>query len=51
MYEVKFLDGQVAEYSVNVIAKNMYTQCNAEGNQYLLPDKIVNWQRDDTKAI
>jgi hypothetical protein len=31
MYEIEFLDGQVAEYSVNVIAENMYTQCDAEG--------------------
>jgi hypothetical protein len=51
MYEVEFPDGQVAEYSANVIAKNMYTQCDAEGNQYLLLDEIVDWRQDDTKAV
>jgi hypothetical protein len=47
MYEVELPDRQVAEYSANVIAENMYTQCNAEGNQYLLLDKIINWRRDN----
>jgi hypothetical protein len=45
MYEVEFPDGQVAEYSVNIIAENMYThQCDAEGNQYLLLNKIIDWK-------
>ena len=47
-YEVEFPDGQVAEYSANVIAENMYTQCDTEGNQYLLLDEIVDWQSDET---
>jgi hypothetical protein len=51
MYEVEFPDGQVAEYSVNVIAENMYTQCNAEWNQYLLLDEIINWRRDDNTTV
>jgi hypothetical protein len=46
MYEVEFPDGQVAEYSANVIAENMYTQCDTEGNQHLLLDEIINWQKD-----
>jgi hypothetical protein len=48
---VEFPDGQVAEYSVNVIAENMYTQCDTEGNQYLLLDEIVDWQKDESTAI
>jgi hypothetical protein len=32
-YEEEFPYGQVAEYSENIIAENMYTQCDAEGNQ------------------
>ncbi len=50
-YEVEFPDRQVAEYSVNFIAENMYTQCNAEGNQYFLLDKITNWRRDNNTAV
>jgi hypothetical protein len=47
MCEVELPDRQVAEYSANVIAENMYTQCNAEGNPYLLLDEIFNWRRDN----
>ncbi len=53
-YEVEFPNGQVAEYSANVIAENsaaMYTQCDTEGNQYLLLDEIVDWQKDQSTAI
>ena len=47
-YDVEFPDGQVAEYSANVIAENMYAQCDIEGNQYLLLDEIIDWRKDDT---
>ena len=47
-YEVEFPDGNVAEYSANVIAQNMYAQCDIEGNQYLLMDAIVEHKTDDT---
>jgi len=50
-YEVEFPDGQVAEYSANVIAENMYSQCDAEGRQYLLLDEIVDWRKDESKAV
>jgi hypothetical protein len=29
----------------------MYTQCNTEGNQYLLLNEIIDWQKDDFKAV
>jgi hypothetical protein len=51
MYEVEFPDGQVAEYSVNIIAENMYTQCDAEGNQYLLLNEIIDWRRNNNNAV
>jgi hypothetical protein len=50
-YEVELPDGQVVEYSVNVIAENMYTQCNTEGNQYLLLDEIIDWQKNKSAAV
>ena len=46
-YEVEFPDGEVNEYSANVIAENMWSQCDAEGNQYLLLDAIVDFRKDD----
>jgi hypothetical protein len=51
MYEVEFPDGQVVEYSANIIAENMYTQCDTEQNQYLLLDEIIDWQKDESQAI
>jgi hypothetical protein len=48
---LSFPDGQVAEYSANLIAENMYTQCDTEGNQYLLLNEIVDWQKDKSQAV
>ena len=30
-YNVEFEDGDVTEFTANVIAENMYSQCDAEG--------------------
>lgn len=49
-YEVEFINGEVAEYAANVIAENMYLQCDAEGKQNLLLDAIVDHKADD-KAV
>ena len=45
-YEVEFPDGEVNEYSANVIAENMWSQCDDEGNQFLLLDAIVDYRKD-----
>ena len=50
MYQVKFAGGKVTELTANVIAESMYAQCNADGNEYLLLDVLVDYQKDD-KAI
>ena len=34
-YQVEFPDGDVAEYSGDLIAENMFAQCDPEGNQHL----------------
>ena len=47
-YEIEFPDGQIAEYSANIIAENMYAHCDTEGNQYLLLKEIVDWKKDDS---
>ena len=46
-YEIEFPDGQTTEYSANIIAENMYVQCDTEGNQYLLLKEIVDWKKDN----
>ena len=35
-----------AEYTANVIAENMYSQCDTDGNQYLLLEAIVDHRKD-----
>ena len=47
-YEVEFPDGEVSEYSANVIAENMWAQCDLEGRQHLLMEEIIDHRRDDT---
>jgi hypothetical protein len=45
-YVVEFPDGRSDEYTANVIAQNMYAQCDAEGNQFNLMDGIVGHKTD-----
>ena len=45
-YEVEFPNGEHAEFSANIIAENMYAQCDPEGNQFLLFDAIVDHKSD-----
>ena len=47
-YEVEFPDGRTTEFSANVIAEHMFTQCDPAGNQYLLLDSIIDYEIDDT---
>ena len=47
-YEVEFPDGQKTEVAANIIAQNMYAQCDSEGNQYLLLAGIVDHKRNES---
>ena len=47
-YEVEFPDGEFAEYSANVIAEHLLSQCDPNGNQYQLMDDIVDHRSDQT---
>ena len=47
-YDVEFMDGQKAELAANVIAQNMFAQCNIEKNQYLLLAGIVDHRKDNS---
>jgi hypothetical protein len=41
-YENEFPDGRSDEYTTNVIAENMYAQCDIEGRQYNLMEGIID---------
>jgi hypothetical protein len=44
---VEFPDGAEAEYSANVIAENIWAQCNIDGNQYQLLDAVIDHKSDE----
>ena len=46
-YCVEFDDGDVSELTANVIAENMYAQCDNDGHQILLLDSIIDHERQD----
>ena len=50
MYEVDFPDGDVAKFTANVIAENMFSQCDGAGNQYRLISGIVD-HKSNGKAV
>ena len=42
VYEVQFPEGSLADYGANIIAENMLSQCDIDGNQYNILDKIID---------
>jgi hypothetical protein len=41
-YEIEFPDGRSDEYTTNVIAENMYAQCDIDDSQYNLMKCVVD---------
>ncbi len=41
-YIVNFDDGDRTELTANMIAESLYSQCDPDGNQYVLLEEIVN---------
>ncbi len=41
-YIVNFDDGDQSELTANKIAESLYSQCDPDGNQYVLLDEIVD---------
>jgi hypothetical protein len=48
VYEVQFPDGRTEEVAANVIAQALYSQCDPDGNEFVLLDSIVDWRKDDS---
>ena len=47
-YVVEFEDGHQAELTANVIAQNMYAQCDPDGHQHVIFESIVGVRRSST---
>jgi hypothetical protein len=48
MYEVRLPDGSSRELTYNVIAENLFSQCDTEGRQFQLVQEISDHRSDDT---
>ena len=48
---VEFPDGQVKEYSANVIAENMITQTNFDGENTSMIEAIIDYWKDEKRAV
>ena len=49
-YIVQFNDVDEYELAVNVIATNIYAQCNPDGNHYVILDSLIDFCRS-TNAL
>jgi hypothetical protein len=47
-YECVTEDGVTERYSANVIAENIYAQCDDEGRSMLVLDQITDYRKDDS---
>ena len=47
MYQVELIVGMVTELNINVIAESMYSQCDIDGNGYLLLDMLVDYCKNN----
>jgi hypothetical protein len=45
-YDVQFPDGEVAEYAANIIAENVWAQCDPDGRQRVLMEAIIDHKMD-----
>ena len=48
LYNVKFPDGQVKEYSANVLAENMLTRADRDGFSAILLESIIDYKKDES---
>ena len=51
VYEVRFPDGRTEELAANAITEALYAQCDPDGNEYVMLDAIVDFQKDPNVAI
>jgi len=47
LYQVQFPEGQVEEYSANVIAQNLYSQLDSEGHHFVLLEDIIDYEKNE----
>jgi hypothetical protein len=50
-YEVEFQDGATDNFTANIIAENLYSQVDSEGNSYSVLNEIVDHKSDRTAVM
>jgi hypothetical protein len=40
VYDIEFPDGEIENYGANLVAENLYSQCDDEGNMFLVMKEI-----------
>ena len=50
VYDVEFLDGEIKEYSANVIVENMYAQVDAKRFSYSHLDSILDFKKNNNSV-
>ncbi len=51
MYNVEFGDGEVTEYTENVIAEKMYAKYDENGHEYVLLKQSVKCHKDGNAGL
>jgi hypothetical protein len=51
IYEVEFPDGQVKDYSANIIAENMLTQVDSDGFTLTMMEGIIDYRKNEATAV
>ena len=48
IYDVLFPDGAIKQYAANIIAENLYSQVDSEGNQFVMLDDVIGHRKLDS---
>ena len=51
IYDVEFPDGQVREYSMNIITENMLTQVDLDGYSLTLMEGIIDYHKVESAVL
>jgi hypothetical protein len=51
LYEVEFPDGHTTSLAANVIAENLFSQVDPEGNRLALLDDIIDYRTDVSNSL
>ena len=51
IYEVEYPDRYVVAMAANIIAKNLFTQVDQEGNRFVLIESIINTRTGGTQTL